>query len=294
MKYIVFCLLVALMLSACGSSKSVALPKEPTTIQTETTTPIVKVEVVECELDQKEEVNIPKEEPIEAEIEEPIEKPIPEINEIFNHQLFNVLLKDKVSSDGVVNYVGFNEDKKVLRTYIASLGENIPTDNWKKEDKLAYWMNAYNAMTIDLILRNLPLQSIKDIDKPWNQRLWKLGDKWYNLDEIEHQILRKMDDPRIHFGINCASFSCPPLLNEAFTAEKVDLQLDSLAKNFINDESRNSISENFVKVSKIFNWFAKDFKKNGTLIDFLNKYSSTLIDSKTRIRYADYNWDLND
>ena len=76
---------------------------------------------------------------------------------------------------------------------------------------LAFWMNAYNALTIDLILRNYPVDSIKDIKNPWDQRLWKLGDKWYNLNQIEHDILRKMDEPRIHFGIVCASFSCPKL-----------------------------------------------------------------------------------
>lgn len=280
MKYIVFLLIAALALAACGSTKNVVTIKEPVTTPVETT-PVAEVENLECELEQ-------------PEIEEPIEKTSLKITEIFNHGSFGALLKDNVSKDGVVNYTGFIKNKKALRAYITSLGEEMPTNDWAKEDKLAYWMNAYNAMTVDLILRNLPLKSIKDIDKPWNQRLWKLGDKWYNLDEIEHQILRKMDDPRIHFGINCASFSCPPLLNEAFTSQKVDFQLEKLAKNFVNDTQRNSISENSVKVSKIFNWFAKDFKKNGTLIDFLNKYAATPINSKAKVRYKDYNWDLND
>ena len=103
-----------------------------------------------------------------------------------------------------------------------------------------------------------------------------------------------MNDPRIHFGINCASFSCPPLLNEAFTSNKVDSQLDELSRKFINDTRRNSISENNIRVSKIFTWFSKDFKKNGSLIDFLNQYSNTPISSKAKLRYQDYNWDLND
>ena len=163
----------------------------------------------------------------------------------------------------------------------------MPTDTWSKEDKLSYWMNAYNAMTIDLILRNQPIASIKDIKDPWDQRLWQLGKKWYNLNEIEHQILRKMGDARIHFGINCASFSCPPILNEAFTADKVDTQLEALAKGFINDKQRNTITENSIEISKIFSWFAKDFKTNGTLIDFLNKYSDTPIASNAKKRFKD-------
>ncbi len=213
--------------------------------------------------------------------------------ETFNHSVWNYLLKENVSAAGNVNYEGFRQKRHNLREYIASLGAQMPTEDWSHEDQLAYWMNAYNAMTVDLILRNLPLESIKDIDKPWNQRLWKLGSKWYNLDEIEHQILRKMNDPRIHFGINCASFSCPPLLNEAFTAQKVDAQLDFLAKQFVNDPQRNTITSDRIQISKIFSWFAKDFKKEGSLIDYLNKYSETPIKSNARKSFKDYDWGLN-
>ncbi len=232
---------------------------------------------------------------VEESIDEEIEVITETINttEVFNHSVWNSLLIDNVSLNGNVNYEGFRQNKGQLRDYIASLGTNMPAENWTQEDKLAYWMNAYNAMTVDLILRNLPLKSIKDIDKPWNQRLWKLGAKWYNLDEIEHQILRKMNDPRIHFGINCASFSCPPLLNEAFTSATVDTQLESLAKRFINDPQRNSISANKIQLSKVFSWFGKDFKKNGSLIDYLNKYADVAISNKAKKSYKEYNWNLN-
>jgi hypothetical protein len=213
--------------------------------------------------------------------------------EKFDHSSWNDLVTRFVSEKGNVNYEGFRKNSKTLTTYIASLGENIPTENWSKNDKLAYWMNAYNAMTVDLILHNLPLESIKDIAKPWDQRLWKLDEKWYNLEEIEHQILRKMDEPRIHFGINCASYSCPPLLNKAFTAETVDTQLAFLSQRFINDTTRNSISQDRVEISKIFNWFSKDFQQNGSVIDFLNQYSETTISANAKVRYKDYNWELN-
>lgn len=213
--------------------------------------------------------------------------------EQFNHTVWNELLTQYVTPDGKVNYDGFRKNSTTLRAYIKALGENMPNERWTKNDKLAYWMNAYNAMTVDLIVRNLPLASIKDIDKPWDQRLWKLGEKWYNLDEIEHKILRKMDEPRIHFGINCASFSCPPLLNAAFTSKTVDFQLEQLTATFINDTKRNTITSDEIKISKIFNWFAKDFKQNGSLIDFLNTYASTTINNNARVRYLDYNWSLN-
>jgi hypothetical protein len=155
-------------------------------------------------------------------------------------------------------------------------------------------MNAYNAMTIDLIIRSYPINSIKDLKKPWDQRLWKLGEKWYNLNEIEHQILRKMNDPRIHFGINCASFSCPPLLNTAFNASEVDAQLDKVAIRFINDPRRNSISKMNIEISEIFSWFAKDFKKDSSLSEFLNKYSKVQIHPKARKKFKKYDWSLNE
>ena len=218
----------------------------------------------------------------------------PEKNVVFNHQIFNDLLKKHVTKDGVVNYKGFKANRTELQKYINSLGENMPTDTWSKEEKLAYWINAYNALTVDLILRNYPLKSIKDIKKPWNQRLWKLGDKWYNLDEIEHKILRKMNEPRIHFAINCASFSCPPLLNEAFVSEKLEQQLTQVTKLFLADTKQNTITENQLEISKIFKWFAKDFKQNGSLIDFLNRYSNVKINIKAKKKYKDYNWDLNE
>ncbi|GER58223.1 DUF547 domain-containing protein [Patiriisocius marinus] len=240
--------------------------------------------------------------PVTVEINPPKVVPQPKVepmtlplvkNITLAHQSFNTLLQNNVSANGNVNYEGFKRNRKVLSNYIKALGENIPQDDWTQNEKLAYWMNAYNAMTIDLILRNWPVESIKDIKKPWDQRYWKLGDKYYNLEEIEHQILRKMGDARIHFGINCASFSCPPLLNEAFTAAKVASQLNIVATKFINDSSRNMISENSIEISKIFDWFSKDFKQNGSVIDYLNKFSEVKISEDAKVRYMDYNWELN-
>ena len=115
----------------------------------------------------------------------------------------------------------------------------------------------------------------------------------YNLDTIEHQILRKMEDPRIHFAINCASFSCPTLLNEAYTAAKIEDQLQSAAKRFINDPQRNTITPQAITISKIFKWFSRDFKKKQPLIDFLNTYADSTINRNATINYLDYNWELN-
>jgi hypothetical protein len=214
--------------------------------------------------------------------------------EIFNHDSWDILLKNHVSIKGHVDYNSFKSNKKELSNYIASLSTNMPQESWNKQEKLAYWINAYNALTIDLILRHYPIKSIKDIKDPWGQRLWKLGEKWYNLEEIEHQILRKTDEPRIHFAIVCASFSCPKLLNEAYSAQNLDAQLTQATKDFLSDPKRNIITENHLSLSKIFQWFSKDFKQQGTLVDFLNTYSDVKISNKAKKTFIDYNWDLNE
>ncbi|OEK08072.1 hypothetical protein A8C32_15415 [Flavivirga aquatica] len=213
---------------------------------------------------------------------------------LFSHNIWNTLLQKHVSNQGNVNYKAFKNDRKLLSTYITTLSQNMPNTSWAKEDKLAYWINAYNAMTIDLILRYYPLKSIKNIKKPWDQRFWKLGDKWYNLNEIEHEILRKMNEPRIHFAIVCASFSCPKLQNKAFSALNLEEQLTTSTKQFLNDTKRNNISNNTLELSKIFKWFSSDFTKNQSLIQFLNKYTSVQISDKAKKHFKDYDWSLNE
>ncbi len=298
-KYITIVILGFILIS-CGTKKKV-------TNESISTTQEIPIEVIVAESSEIKEEIIVEEVEIEVEEATPIENlPLEEhitaiddskqdlIAEKFDHSSFDVILKKYVTKDGVVNYAGIKKNRKSLTDYIASFKSTVPTNSWNKEDKLAYYMNAYNAMTIDLILRSYPLKSIKDIKGPWDQRYWQIGDKWVNLEEIEHKILRKMNDPRIHFGINCASFSCPPLLNEAFTASLVDNQLEKLAIGFVNDSKRNTITEGQVEISNIFKWFKKDFTTNGDIIDFLNKYSTIKIKNNARVRYADYNWELNE
>ena len=122
------------------------------------------------------------------------------------------MLKKYVSVDGSVNYKNWKKEQNELKKYIKTLEENNPKNSWSKNDKLAYWINAYNAITIDLILQNFPVKSIKEIENRWGKKLYN---NKYSLGDIEHKILRKMNEPRIHFAINCASKSCPKLLNES-------------------------------------------------------------------------------
>lgn len=217
-----------------------------------------------------------------------------EIEATISHQKWEALLKKYVSESGKVKYKEFLNDWDQLRSYLSELKNNPPENSWDRSQKLAFWINAYNAFTIDLILRNYPLNSIKDIKDPWDQRLWQIGDKWYTLNQIEHDILRKMDEPRIHFAIVCASLSCPNLKPYAFESSNIETQLTEVTQEFLSDPTKNIISEQELKISKIFQWFAKDFKLDGNLIDFLNKYTETNISPNASIRFLNYNWALNE
>ncbi|SER07355.1 Protein of unknown function, DUF547 [Hyunsoonleella jejuensis] len=295
MKYVGLILIICFTVS-CSSSKKVSTVTKASAIeptlnvsQTDsvktTTSKVIKISDSLYVPDTEEEIII---------IEKPIIKNEVNAPKAFNHKTFNDLLETHVSEAGNVNYTGFKDSYKLLRSYIEQMGENLPNDSWSKEEKLAYWINAYNAMTIDLILRHYLVKSIKNIKNPWQQRYWKLGEKWYNLDEIEHDILRKMNEPRIHFAIVCASYSCPKLQNKAFSSSNLEAQLIKATKEFLKDRERNSISKDELELSKIFQWFAKDFKQNGSLIDFLNRYSDVKISKNAKKRFKDYNWDLNE
>jgi hypothetical protein len=217
-----------------------------------------------------------------------------EVQTILKHATWNTLLQKHVSNNGTVDYKGFQQDTGVLQSYLDQLAKNVPTKSWKKDAVLAYWINAYNAFTVKLILDNYPVKSIKDIKDPWGKKFFILGTKKYSLEEIEHEILRKMNEPRIHFAINCASFSCPNLSNQAYTSSTLDKQLTAAAKGFLADKTKNTITKDKLVISKIFDWFSGDFKKEGSIIDFINQYSTVKVNPKAKISYKDYNWDLNE
>ena len=225
-----------------------------------------------------------------------LNRPISEIVivENFNHSDWNILLQKHVSERGNVNYKAFKKEELKLTSYLNSLSSNYPSETWSNDEKMAYWINAYNAFTIQLIIENYPISSIKDIKNPWGIEFIKLGDKTFSLNDIEHEILRKMNDPRIHFGIVCASVSCPKLENTAFEASNLDSKLDSATKEFLADPMRNNLTENSIEISKIFKWFYKDFKNEGSLIDFLNKYAEITISQNAKKSYKDYDWNLNE
>ncbi|MBW3546166.1 MAG: DUF547 domain-containing protein [Bacteroidetes bacterium] len=222
-----------------------------------------------------------------------------------SHQAWDVLLKKWVDAEGMVNYKGFIQDTEKLQQYLDLLS-NTPPDpqSWSEAEQLAYWINAYNAFTVKLIADNYPVKSIEDlhptlniptVNTVWHKKFFKIGGRESSLDEIEHAILRKQfNEPRIHFAIVCASYSCPPLRREAYTAKALDKQLDEQARRFINDPSRNKIGGNSGELSKIFNWFEGDFTKSESLVAFLNRYANTKLSPKAKISYLEYDWRLNE
>lgn len=212
--------------------------------------------------------------------------------------IFDSLLQKNVDKTGRVDYQSLKNNETLLDNYLAYIQNNEPTKDWSSNKKKAFWINTYNAYTIKIILNNYPLKSIRDIKidgkTAWKIPFVKVGQKRYTLDQIEHEILRKkFNDPRIHVGINCASVSCPRLWNFAFTEDNIASSLDNLMKEFINDTTRNKISKNNVALSEIFNWFSKDFIKNGTIISYLNTYAAIKISEKASIKYLTYDWSLN-
>ncbi len=221
------------------------------------------------------------------------------------HEDWDSLLKMHITEEGLVNYQGFQSNKKKLDSYLQKLSTHHPNDkNWTKEEQLTYWMNAYNAFTVQLILDNYPLESIKDVvsgpsiafvSSPWDIKFIEIEGATYDLNNVEHNFLRKrFEEPHIHFGINCASISCPNLSPFAFEADKVYEQLDELAKEFINNPQKNKITADKIQISKIFKWFGSDFTKNGTLVEFLNRYSDTSINVGAEVENLDYDWNLNE
>lgn len=215
-----------------------------------------------------------------------------------DHSAYNDLLKSYVSNQGFVNYAGFVKSKAKLEAYITFLTK-VNTAKLSKNEQLAYWINAYNALTIDQILRNYPVKSILDIagGKVWDQALpYTFNGKTLTLNDIEKKVLLGGDlfDARIHFAVNCAAISCPRLSNTAFTAANVQAMLTKNTKAALANEAQNKISTNHASISMLFNWYKSDFEKaDGSVLNFINKYNDTKINSNTKIDYLEYNWNLN-
>jgi len=249
----------------------------------------------------------------------------------FSYDPYNALLKTYVSDEGFVNYKELQANHAFLDDFIASMGALDPAvyESWSKAEKLAFWINAYNAITLKYIIDNYPIKkgslisgfrfpinSIRQIPGVWDKLTTEVVGEERTLDAIEHEILRaQFHEPRIHVAIVCASISCPPLRNEAFIPERLEEQLDDQARKFLANDGNFHLDHGKSKIhlSSILNWFSEDFivaygieekflghnKPERSVLNFISQYLSEddaryLAEENYSIAYQDYNWSLNE
>ena len=210
------------------------------------------------------------------------------------HKQWDSLLEQYVDKQGNVNYKALHKDQDALDSYLEHLAEQEAQDNWSKSEILAFYINLYNAATVKLILQNYPIKSIRDIKQPWRRNWIRVGEEVLSLNQIEHKILRKMNEPRIHFALNCASASCPKLLNTAFKAATLEEQLDKVTREFINDPGKNEINTDRIALSALFKWYKSDFTGEGSLLNYINRYTDQSILADAKVKYLKYDWSLNE
>jgi len=219
-----------------------------------------------------------------------------------DNSVYAELLK-KYVKEGVVDYQGFKNEETHLDQYLKVL-EETDSSKLSRNEQLAFYVNAYNAWTIKLILSGYPgVKSIKEFGSifksPWKKKLARIDGEIVTLDHIEHGILRpKYKDPRVHFAINCASKGCPPLRSEPYRGEVLDQQLDEMARAFINDARRNRLEGKTLYVSPIFKWFKEDF--NDDIFGFFQEYAQGDLkkqlgssSEEIKVKYLSYDWSLN-
>jgi Protein of unknown function, DUF547 len=198
------------------------------------------------------------------------------------------------------------EDRKILKGYLQAM-QAVAVSNYSRAEQQAYWINVYNAATVDVILSRFPVASIRDINispgllarGPWGAKLFSIEGERLSLDDIEHRILRPIwKDSRLHYALNCASLGCPNLQAEAYTADNTEALLERGAREFINHPRGVAIQKGRLQVSSIYVWFQEDFGgdaeglmehwqqyANPRLAEALEKYSGGLA--------HDYDWRLN-
>ena len=239
----------------------------------------------------------------------------PPANAVDLHAPWSRLL-ERFVNDGSVDYRGLARERAALDAYLQSLERTSKSElaALAREDRLAFWINAYNAYTVALVLDHYPIDSIWDVTPWWKRPLGgpfavdfiPLGhlvsgaDVQMSLNDIEHGILRKQfTEPRIHFAIVCASKGCPRLARRAFEGNALDAQLDAVAREFLSDTAKNRFDAeaNVLYVSPIFDWFAEDFAAGGGPAGWFWRYregSRRDAPDTPKIRYTTYDWSLNE
>ncbi len=217
----------------------------------------------------------------------------------FDHQLLDDVLKQHVDADGWADYAGLKTDSANLDQYIDTLA-SAPFDALGRDAKLALLINAYNALTLRLILDHYPLKSIRDIPaaQRWDAVRWKVGGRTLSLTQIEHEELRaKFSDPRIHFAINCASVGCPPLRPEAYDVARIDEQLDDQMRYTHSRDRWLKLDRagGVVHLTQLYKWYGGDFEQVApSVLAYAAQHNANLkAAGNVDIAWLDYDWSLN-
>jgi hypothetical protein len=216
-----------------------------------------------------------------------------------DYTLWEEILKEYVNEHGEVDYAHLKNERAKLDQFLMGMAAT-DISNFNRPEKMAFWINAYNALTVQTILEHYPVESIKKIPKVWDTPK-PVAQSHHTLNDIEHNILRPLGDPRIHFALNCASRGCPQLPQEPFEPQTLDDQLNREAIKFINNPEKVRFDEkrNALYVSPIFKWFKEDFLSVAVSIsDFIKGYLQSadkqLQNENLPLKYLDYDWGLND
>lgn len=226
------------------------------------------------------------------------------------HDDWDALLRAHVSH-GRVDYKAVKGESAKLDAYLARLAVARPAA-MSRDDQLAFWINAYNAFTVKLIVDHLPLTSIREISSPWKQERWTVEGRAYSLDWIEHKILREgFHEPRIHFAIVCASIGCPDLQAWAYRGDSIEAQLDRVTRQFMASAKHIKTATEggwlgrktyTLRTSKIFKWFGDDFTDGGkrSVVDFIRLYAPEAVAEfiveagpALTVKTLGYDWHLN-
>lgn len=229
----------------------------------------------------------------------------------FDHSAFTIVLRDVVDERGFVDYAALVADPGPLNDYLRRLAATDPS-SLAADDRLAFWLNTYNAYTLKLIVDNYPVGSIREVvggvfvplvNSPFKVEFATVGGEVMTLDDVEHGTIREeFAEPRIHFALVCAARSCPQLRTEAYTGDRLDAQLDDQARRFLRNPAKNRVpaDEDAIELSKIFSWFKGDFGGND---DALQAFVAPYFDGDVRAKleqgaysvdFLSYDWSLND
>lgn len=226
-----------------------------------------------------------------------------------NHTSYDQLLQKYVDENGLVAYKAWHanaSDRQALQQYLAHLSQASLSQPASREAQLAYWINAYNAVTLEGILRVYPTSSIRNHTAKvvgyniWKNLLLHAGDQRLSLEDIEHKVLRKMNEPRIHFAIVCASIGCPRLLNRAYFPQSLGEQLAVNTQDFFSRPQNLQVSGNTLNMSKIMEWYGTDFAQSPqqqaqVLAKYFPQQAQQLVASGNfRVGYLGYDWNLNE